>query len=232
LTTFPETQAREFVAARRAAGRPSGRSLRSLAPVLAALAGARVLAPDSPVAASAQERLLAAFGEYLRCERALATATTGAYVARARRFLAGLGGGLDGLTAADVTAAVLAEAETLAAGSATQCQMSVAVEPVPPVLRSLHDVARRAYDAGLAALRPGRFLELAAAMARPVLDAGHYNMTPMVHSLAPAAFVGHVALNAERSPATAGTADRSFRHSYRPSSKGTFHVDTPGNTPI
>jgi integrase/recombinase XerD len=112
-------RAREFAAARRAAGRPSGRSLRSLAPVLAALAGAGVLAPDSPAGPeSAQERLLAAFGEYLRCERALAAATTGAYLARARRFLAGLGGSLDGLTAGDVTRAVLAEAETVSAGSA------------------------------------------------------------------------------------------------------------------
>ena len=38
---------------------------------------------------------------------------------RARRFLAGfVGGGLDGLTAADVTRAVLAEAGTVSAGSA------------------------------------------------------------------------------------------------------------------
>ena len=102
-------RAREFIAARRAAGRPSGRSLRSLAPVLTALAGAGVLAPDSPaVPASEQEQLLAAFGQYLRSERALAGGTAGAYVARARRFLAGLGGSLDGLTAGDVTRAVLA----------------------------------------------------------------------------------------------------------------------------
>ena len=38
--------------------------------------------------------------------------------ARARRFLAGLGGSLDGLTAGDVTRAVFAEAETVPAGSA------------------------------------------------------------------------------------------------------------------
>ena len=98
-------RAREFTAARRAAGRRSGRSLRSLAPVLTALAGAGALAPDPPAGpASEQERLLAAFGQYLRCERALAAGTAGAYVARAGRFLDGLGGSLDGLTAADVTA--------------------------------------------------------------------------------------------------------------------------------
>jgi integrase/recombinase XerD len=112
-------RAREFTAARRAEGRSSGRSLRSLAPVLTALAGAGVLAADSPGGPqSAQERLLAAFEQYLRCERALADSTAGAYLARARRFLAGLGGSLDGLTAGDVTGAVLAEAETVSAGSA------------------------------------------------------------------------------------------------------------------
>jgi len=112
-------RAREFTAARRAAGHRSGRSLRSLAPVLAALARAGVLAPDSPAGpASGQERLLAAFGQYLRCERALAAGTAGAYLGRARRFLAGLGGSLDGLAAVDVTAAVLAEAERVSAGSA------------------------------------------------------------------------------------------------------------------
>jgi site-specific recombinase XerD len=112
-------RAREFTAARRAAGRRRGRSLRSLALVLAALGRAGVLAPDLPaVPASEQERLLAAFGDYLRCERALAAGTAGAYVARARRFLAGLGGSPEELTAADVTRAVLAEAERVSAGSA------------------------------------------------------------------------------------------------------------------
>jgi site-specific recombinase XerD len=112
-------RAREFTAARRAAGRRRGRSLRSLAPVLTALAGAGMLAPDPPAGpVSERERLLAAFGQYLRSERALSAGTAGAYLARARRFLDGLGGSLDELAAADVTAAVLAEAERVSAGSA------------------------------------------------------------------------------------------------------------------
>jgi integrase/recombinase XerD len=118
--------AREFTAARRSEGRRSGRSLRSLAPVLAALAGAGVLAADPPAGSgSERERLLAAFGQYLRGERALAAGTAAAYTARAGRFLDGRvgcldgrGGCLDGLGAGDVTAAVLAEAETVSAGSA------------------------------------------------------------------------------------------------------------------
>jgi site-specific recombinase XerD len=111
--------AREFTAARRGAGRRSGRSLRSPAPILTALAAAGALAADPPAGPrSKQERLLAAFGQYLRCERALAPGTAGAYAARAKRFLDGLGGSLDGLTVGDVTAAVLAEAEKVSAGSA------------------------------------------------------------------------------------------------------------------
>ena len=110
----------EYVAARRAEGRASGLSPRSLAPVLAVLAEAGALGPAGVAGpAPEQEVLLAAFERHLRCERALAASTAGAYVTRARRFLAGLAGsGLAGLTAADVTRAVLAEAETVSAGSA------------------------------------------------------------------------------------------------------------------
>lgn len=111
--------AREFIAARRAAGRRRGRTLRSLAPVLTALAGAGMLAADPPAGpGSERDRLLAGFGQYLRCERALAAGTAAAYIARAGRFLDGRGGTLDGLRASDVTAAVLAEAEKVSAGSA------------------------------------------------------------------------------------------------------------------
>jgi hypothetical protein len=111
--------AREFIAGRRAAGRRRGRTLRCLSPVLSALDGAGVLAPDCPARpGSERERLLAGFGQYLRCERALAAGTASAYLARAGRFLDELGGTLDGLAAGDVTAAVLAEAEKVSAGSA------------------------------------------------------------------------------------------------------------------
>jgi hypothetical protein len=58
------------------------------------------------------------FGQYLRCERALAAGTAAAYIAQAGRFLDGRGDTLEGLGASDVTAAVLAEAEKVSAGSA------------------------------------------------------------------------------------------------------------------
>ncbi|MFJ9377242.1 M24 family metallopeptidase [Streptomyces sp. NPDC101455] len=96
---------------------------------------------------------------------------------------------------------VQAEIMSCYGGFETQVQMAVAVEPVPKVLHTLHDVARDCYDAGLRALRPGAgFLDVARAMSEPLLKAGHYNMTPLVHTLAPAAFVGHIALNAEQIP--------------------------------
>jgi len=71
-------------------------------------------------AGSATGTLLASFGTYLVGERGLAGSTAAAYVERARRFLAGClaGGGLGGLTAADVTRAVLRESEAVSVGSA------------------------------------------------------------------------------------------------------------------
>jgi Xaa-Pro aminopeptidase len=96
---------------------------------------------------------------------------------------------------------VQAEIFPVYGGFEAQSQMSIAVEPVPRVLHELHDIARYSYDAGLAALRPGAgFIEVATAMAAPLLEAGRYNMTPMLHSLSPAAFVGHIALNASQIP--------------------------------
>jgi site-specific recombinase XerD len=114
-------QVDRYVAERRAAGRTSALSPRSLAPILAVLAEAGAVGPASVAvpAESGQEALLAGFERHLLCERALAAPTAAAYVTRARRFLAGMtGSGLAGLSAGDVTRAVLAEAEMVSAGSA------------------------------------------------------------------------------------------------------------------
>src|SRR5215470_18043024 len=79
-------QVDRHVAERRAAGRTSARSPRSLAPILAVLAEAGAVGPASVVvsAASGQEALLAGFERRLLCERALAASTAAAYVTRAR----------------------------------------------------------------------------------------------------------------------------------------------------
>jgi integrase/recombinase XerD len=120
VTDLTSEQVNRYVAARRAGGRKSGLSPRSLAPILAVLAGAGALAPEAAAApASGRDRLLAAFERHLLGERALAEPTAAAYVARARRFLEGVAGGeLAGLTAGHVTRAVLTETEAVSAGSA------------------------------------------------------------------------------------------------------------------
>ena len=113
-------QVERYVAARRAEGRTSGLSPRSLDPILGMLTDAGALTPEEPAGpVSEEERLLAAFERHLLCERALTGSTAAAYVAYARRFLAGWAGRrLDGVTAADVSGAVLAEAEAVSASSA------------------------------------------------------------------------------------------------------------------
>jgi site-specific recombinase XerD len=111
----------QYLRGRRAAGRSAACSRRALAPLLKTLAGLGVLPAEPPGGLGlAAEVLLASFGRYLLQERALAPCTAAAYVSRARRFLARCapGGGVAGLTAADVTGAVLAEAEAVSPGSA------------------------------------------------------------------------------------------------------------------
>lgn len=110
----------EYLAQRRADGYVSFCSRASVGQLLDVLGrcGAPQVVPEpsgSPV-----DVLLAGFAGYLRRERALAASTTAAYVLRARRFVAGYGHGADlsGLSSGDVTRAVLAEAETVSAGSA------------------------------------------------------------------------------------------------------------------
>jgi integrase/recombinase XerD len=81
-----------------------------------------VLAASEPVRAdSPAEVLLARFGRYLAAERGLAAGTVRGYVSHARRFLNGLpaGAGLAGLSAKDVTEAVLRESAAVSV-SATQ----------------------------------------------------------------------------------------------------------------
>ena len=120
-------QVERYMAARRAEGRTSGLSPRSLDPILGMLTDAGALTPEEPAGpVSEEERLLAAFERHLLCERALTGSTAAAYVAYARRFLAGRAGRrLDGVTAADVTGAVLAEAEAVSASSAQYFVMAL-----------------------------------------------------------------------------------------------------------
>ncbi len=105
----------EFLAWQRAGGRHrcqwSRPGLMCLQDVLRHLG---LLAAEKPApAGSPTELLLASFERYLVGERGLAVGTVQGYVMHARRFLEGLSaGGLAELTAADVTGAVLARADS------------------------------------------------------------------------------------------------------------------------
>ena len=84
-------------------------------------------------------------------------------------------------------------------GIETQQQMNVATGPVDPEWRRLADVARRSYDAGLAAVKPGiTFTELCAAMAVPVHEAGCWSLSPLIHSVSPACLLGTLHDGAEK----------------------------------
>lgn len=107
-----------FLAYRRAAGHRTLGSARGLTPLLGLLRAHGL--PQAPRPAGAVEELLAGFGRYLADERAVAASTANLYLKRARRFVArcAADGDVGRLVAADVSAAVLAECETLSAGSA------------------------------------------------------------------------------------------------------------------
>ncbi|MBA2471945.1 MAG: tyrosine-type recombinase/integrase [Pseudonocardiales bacterium] len=110
----------QYLRERRAAGYARSLSPRSLAVLLGLLGSMGVLVAEEPArCCSESEALLASFRDYLLGERALASSTALAYVLRARRFLAGRDPevGLAGLTAADVSGAVLGEASAGSVGS-------------------------------------------------------------------------------------------------------------------
>ena len=113
----------EFLASRRAAGwSRSGMSRPGLLCLLEVLDGLGVLAGEPvALAGSPIDLLLASFERYLVSERGLAAGTIVGYLAHARWFVEGLGsGGLVGLSAAEVTGAVLRKADSGVSVSAAQ----------------------------------------------------------------------------------------------------------------
>ena len=79
---------------------------------------------------------------------------------------------------------VQAEIHTLYGGQECQVQMSVALDPVDAEIHACEAVARKAYDAGLATIRPGiAFSDLFRAMERPLAEAGCWSKTPLAHTV-------------------------------------------------
>lgn len=86
-------------------------------------------------------------------------------------------------------------------GIETQQQMALALKPVSSPNQECAEVARRSYEAGLKALRPGKtFLEVADAMEVPLAEAGCWHLSPLIHSLAPLVYVGHLYVGIEQLP--------------------------------
>lgn len=104
--------AEAFLAGRRAAGYVSLLSPKALEPLLGYLRRLGVVPVLVPAPLTPAGALLERYRHYLAAERGLSAATAGIYAGMVRPFLAGrceAGGlGLDGLSAADVTAFVLA----------------------------------------------------------------------------------------------------------------------------
>ena len=126
-----------FLGARRRAGYRRWRSVKSLRPLLTYLrevAGVPAWRPD--VAESPVDRLLDSYGRYLRVERRLAPSTVRSHEDVARRFLSRHAEGdrldLEGLTAAEVTAFVLAQARLRSVRS-----MKALLSPLRSLLRFL-----------------------------------------------------------------------------------------------
>ncbi len=119
-----EEKVEQFLACQRACGRHRGQWSRPvLMGLLQVLHGFGALAGEKPVpAGSPSDRLLASFERYLLVERGLAAGTVRVYLMHARRFLEELGSGgeLAGLSASDVTGAVLRKADSGVSVSAAQ----------------------------------------------------------------------------------------------------------------
>ena len=110
----------QFVAEQRALGDVAFGRRPGLSALVDVLRGLGVLEHEPEPPGSRAEEPLASFERYLLSERGLAVRTVEAYVAYAGRFLEGLGGDgvVAGLTAGEVTQAVLRESERVSVSSA------------------------------------------------------------------------------------------------------------------
>ena len=114
--------AEQYALARREAGYAGYRSVHALEPLLAYLRGLGAAPAAQPPEPTPAQELLTRFQHYLVSERGIGVATAESYACFVRPFaearLAPGGPGLKGLTAADVTAFVVASCPGMAKGSA------------------------------------------------------------------------------------------------------------------
>jgi Xaa-Pro dipeptidase len=75
-------------------------------------------------------------------------------------------------------------------GLEAQQQMSIGISPVSEVNQECARLARKAYDIGIKELKPGKtFREVAEAMEVPIVEAGCWHPTPLIHGLNPMASI-------------------------------------------
>jgi Xaa-Pro aminopeptidase len=103
--------------------------------------------------------------------------------------------------------------------------MSILLAPPTDAILELGKVARASYEAGCAVLRPGNTFEAVCdAMAAPLLAAGCWHLTPLIHSLSPIAWTSAVAVGIDQA---AGLDALKGKLRSRPASGGTL-VLQPG----
>ena len=120
---------------------------------------------------------------------------------------------------------VQAEIHTLYGGLEAQVQMSVALDPIDADNQACETVARRAYEAGVKAVKPGAtFAEVVQAMEAPIRAAGCWAKTPLLHTLSFGA-TGFTAVNREQ---LAGTQEGRVESQARPGIRRGELVLQPG----
>jgi Xaa-Pro aminopeptidase len=120
---------------------------------------------------------------------------------------------------------VQAEIHTSYGGQEAQVQMSVAIDPIDDVNAACADIVRRAYEAGLAAVRPGAtFAAVVHAMEAPIRAAGCWAKTPLLHTLTFGS-TGFTAANREQ---LAGTREGALEGQVTPSIRRGDLVLRPG----
>src|SRR2546423_904849 len=136
LSELTQARLEEFVTGRAVQGRVAWVSKASIALPLAYLRMVGVVAPEAAMRTRGRfEEVLGLYHDYLRGERGLVGSTAAAYVRVARRFLVAKAGHgrLERLSAADVTAVVVAEC-----GQASTASAKKTVTALGSLLRYLH----------------------------------------------------------------------------------------------
>jgi len=84
-------------------------------------------------------------------------------------------------------------------GMEAQIQLAIAVGDIHPDHEKCAKAARKSYEAGLAAIKPGAlFGEVCEAMEEPVREIGGWHLTPMAHTMNPLSHTSQRALDIEK----------------------------------